>query len=276
MNGDKLRWNFTSFQKLPKLIHHLSESKLIVAKTVNNQLTIISINSSHPWLQEYRSYIEKHKQEAVKILHADNRVTDTRDVTQQAYYKVNARLAPLFELMNCSRASHYTLSSARRVLNDYIQTQGLASPENPGQVIIDARLSEALFQNGRQGGPITPTTMSRKDLVALFDKELIPYHSVVIDDKQVMKKGTCRKIDIVTQKVKGVRRFLTMVYNTSEFLIDTKELIRELSKSCAASCCEKTSPTGSYIQIQGKVEQQVKDVLIKHFKIPTKFINIKK
>lgn len=180
----------------------------------------------------------------MKILHADNRVTDTRDVTQQAYYKVNARLAPLFELMNCSRASHYTLSSARRVLNDYIQTQGLASPENPGQVvgvvfaihckIIDARLSEALFQNGRQGGPITPTTMSRKDLVALFDKELIPYHSVVIDDKQVMKKGTCRKIDIVTQKVKGVRRFLTMVYNTSEFLIDTKELIRELSKSCAA------------------------------------------
>ena len=180
----------------------------------------------------------------MKILHADNRGTDTRDITQQAFYMVNARLAPLFTFMNYSTSSHYTLNSARRVLNDYIQSQELASPEDPGQVvglvftthykIIDSRLSKALLQQDRKGDPMAPTTMSRKDLIALFDKALIPYHAVVVDDKQIMKKGTCRKIEIVTQKIKGMRRFLTTVHNTSEFLIDTKELIRELSKSCAA------------------------------------------
>ena len=33
---------------------------------------------------------------------------------------------------------------------------------------------------------------------------------------------------------------------------------------------------GSYIQIQGKVAPSVKDCLIKDFKVPSKYINVKK
>ena len=33
---------------------------------------------------------------------------------------------------------------------------------------------------------------------------------------------------------------------------------------------------GPYIQVQGKVAPSVKDCLIKEFKIPSKFINVKK
>ena len=43
-----------------------------------------------------------------------------------------------------------------------------------------------------------------------------------------------------------------------------------------ASCCEKSGPTGNFIQVQGKVAPQVKNVLIKQFKIPSKQIDVKK
>lgn len=42
------------------------------------------------------------------------------------------------------------------------------------------------------------------------------------------------------------------------------------------SCCEKSGPTGNFIQVQGKVAPQVKNVLIKQFKIPSKQIDVKK
>ena len=43
-----------------------------------------------------------------------------------------------------------------------------------------------------------------------------------------------------------------------------------------ASCCEKSGPTENFIQVQGKVAPQVKNVLIKQFKIPSKQIDVKK
>lgn len=141
---------------------------------------------------------------------------------------------------------------------------------------MNDELTDALFRDKPilQGG--FPKQLPRKEVVKCFEEKLIPYHAVQVNNRLVVKKGSCSSIEISTEKVKGAKSLQTIVKHYSEYSIDEKELLRALSKACASSACVQTLGNERYIQIQGKVGPIVKDCIIKEFKIPAKHISVKK
>lgn len=169
---------------------------------------------------------------------------DGPEVSQSALYRVSGFLKGLFMAMGCDPAGLYSLSDARRVLQDYIKERDLVCAENPQNVVDvgemgdrqrpDELLVDAIYRDKKVPENGFPTELSRAELVKLFTERLLPYHCVSVNDKVVVKKGKCQKIEIVTQKMKGAHRELTLVYNTSDFMVNTKELITALAKACAS------------------------------------------
>lgn len=174
----------------------------------------------------------------------DEKDGDGSEVSQSALYRVSGFLKGLFVAMGCDPAGLYSLSDARRVLQEYIKERDLVCAENPQNVVgigdysdwkrLDEVLMDAIYRDKKEPENGFPTELSRAELVKLFTERLLPYHCVSVNDKVVVKKGKCQKIEIVTQKMKGQHRELTLVYNTSDFMVNTKELIKELAKACAS------------------------------------------
>lgn len=142
--------------------------------------------------------------------------------------------------------------------------------------MLNDELTDALFRDKPvpEGG--FPKELSRKEMVRRFEEKLIPYHSVQVNNRLVVKKGSCSSIEISTEKVKGAKSLQTFVKHYAEYSLDEKELVKSLAKACAASACVQTLGNERMIQIQGKVGSIAKDCLIKEFKIPSKCIAVKK
>ena len=76
--------------------------------------------------------------------------------------------------------------------------------------------------------------LSRKEVAVLFEEKLISYHAVQVNNKVVVKKGSCGTIEISSIKVKGARNLQTCIRHYEDFSIDPKELLKSLTKACAA------------------------------------------
>lgn len=169
---------------------------------------------------------------------------DAPEVSQIALYRVSGFLKELFVTMGRDPEGLYSLSDAQRVLQDYLKEHNLVCTENPQNVVgagergdrqrLDELLLDAIFRDKKAPENGLPTELSRAQLANLFASRLLPYHCVSVNDKVVVRKGKCQKIEISTQKMKGAHREVTLVYNTAEFMINTKELIKELGKACAS------------------------------------------
>ena len=152
--------------------------------------------------------------------------------------------------------------------------------------MLDDVLLDAFYRDKKQPAGGWPSMLTRKAMAQLFEEKLIPYHAVQVNSKVVVKKGSCGSIEISTIKVKGAKSLQTCVRHYEDFSIDPKELLKALTKACASrydvddgviiSGSIQTDHLGPYIQVQGKVAPSVKDCLIKEFKVPSKFINVKK
>lgn len=99
---------------------------------------------------------------------------------------------------------------------------------------MDDLLLDAFFRDKKQPTTGWPSSLSRREIAQLFDEKLIPYHAVQVNNKVVVKKGSCGSIEISTIKVKGAKSLQTCVRHCEDFSIDAKDLLKALTKACAS------------------------------------------
>ena len=75
--------------------------------------------------------------------------------------------------------------------------------------------------------------LSRQQVASLYEELLTNYHSVRVSEQEAVFQGKRQNIIISTVKVKGTKKQKTLIRYYEQFFVNSKTLLKGLSKECA-------------------------------------------
>ncbi|KAL8271701.1 hypothetical protein Esti_004377 [Eimeria stiedai] len=154
-------------------------------------------------------------------------------------------------------------------------------------VLMDPLLAEAVLTKEERGeakaSGSEPQLMEKAELFQRWQETQQPCHAVLRSNDELpllqdrIAKGACSPIRITVEDKFGGRKHATHILNAANFLLDPKTVADFLQKKLAASASLYAPPgakTTSAVCVQGNVAGPVAELLISHFGIPKKYIEV--
>merc|ERR1712137_418235 len=187
-----------------------------------------------------------------------------------------ADLFPVFSAVNeeAQKTQLYSKEEALEILWQYVEKQELAKGS---EVTLDTPLSRGAFRKQKAEG----TTVTKQELATRFVAALQENYEITRDGVVNVVKG-CMEPIISREERRGGHKYVTRVKGLETFLLEPKNIAKELRKKFAASTTvaeiangkAKGGTTYQEVVIQGKMNHQVKDYLVKQYSIPSKHIEL--
>lgn len=214
---------------------HFTECQISVKEDKHKkEVTLIAVNRNH---MDYTSFkpekkkVEKNEQSAISPA-SEGQVHKLFDVVE--VYKPSVHVNPIFAAIGADTGKLYSASEASLVVFGYIEKEKLAKQENKSLVILDATLCDALFKGTVKKGSMYPTEMHKKDIGPIFISRMQAHHVVTRGSDTVVRKGTLKPLQIVTERRQGNKK-VTKLSGLESFLMDAEILASELQKKFACS-----------------------------------------
>jgi translation initiation factor 2D len=142
--------------------------------------------------------------------------------------------------------SMLTVSEVRKMLDKYIEREGLVVPNNPGEVVLDGPLTDAIYGKKTPHDEI-PERITRKDLDKLYTSRHLPAYALVeMPGSKITKlaRGSPPKVQIeVSQRQSN--KFVTRVRGLEEYGIDPQYFCKDVKQRFAISASIDADPASS-------------------------------
>ncbi|CEP07922.1 hypothetical protein [Parasitella parasitica] len=291
--GSEVDIKKSSWKKLQKFLKALDKSGLLKTKEQRGETMVVSINYSHPSLQDLHKYktmesatvqaanaketAAKQAASAVKVTDATkskNSISNQIEI-QDIFKPLGNSLQKFFEEAKHDKDGLYTIPQVRQAMLDYIKIHDSVDPQNQKMINIDPVLCDAILTKQEYN---LVNKLTRDQILHRICQKMQPFHSLKLPGKDaVLKKGPCKPIEVV-QEVRQGRKTITKVTGVEGFGLDVEELCKELTRLCASSATYNpihgVSPKNPLheIMVQGP---QIKNIT--HFVIskgvPARFID---
>ncbi|OEH76435.1 translation initiation factor sui1 protein [Cyclospora cayetanensis] len=202
------------------------------------------------------------------------------------------------------KSTFFTGQEYREVLTKYLEVRNTKREHEPLQslpeasealqgsrgcstVALDPLLAEAVLSKEERidakaaGGEIQ--MMEKAELYKRWNETQQPCHAVIRNEAELpllqerIIKGPCCPVRISVEDKQGGRKHATHILNVVNFLLDPKAIAEFLQKKLAASASVYAPPgskTTSAVCVQGNVAGPVADLLISHFGVPKKYVEV--
>lgn len=130
----------SSWKKLQKFLKAMEKAGLLKTKEQRGETMVISVNFSHPSLQELRKYktmeaiSAQPAKEAAKQVNNKPSPQKQQEINQaeiqEIYKPLGNHMIKFFEEAKHDKDGMYTASEVRTVLTDYIKIHNLVDPQN--------------------------------------------------------------------------------------------------------------------------------------------------
>ncbi|KAG1171588.1 hypothetical protein G6F70_006871 [Rhizopus microsporus] len=268
----------SSWKKLQKFLKAMEKTGLLKTKEQRGEVVIMSVNWSHPCLQNVAKYktIEQTDsstpQTQTQVAHADH--YPQADI-QELFKPLGTALFKLFEEAEQDTEALYTYVELRTMLTNYIKQKELANPRNQKMVRLNAVLCDALLSKAEYR---TIDELPRDQLLTRLCSKMQPFHTIQLPEQKepILRKGHPKPVEIV-QEIRQGRKTVTKVTGVEAFGLDVDELVKEFTKLCASSVTSApihgVSPKNPLYQImiQGPQIKNVTEAML-HKGVPKKFI----
>eukprot|EP00252_Welwitschia_mirabilis_P013666 TRINITY_DN3005_c0_g1_i2.p1 TRINITY_DN3005_c0_g1~~TRINITY_DN3005_c0_g1_i2.p1 ORF type:complete len:487 (+),score=96.24 TRINITY_DN3005_c0_g1_i2:242-1702(+) len=265
-------------KKLSKWLHAKASTGLVSAKEDKHrkEVMLISINRGHPDYQAFKP--EKRKPQAPETSNpTPSNMSAPQGLLQiDELWKSSTHVNPILEALGANTNQFYTANEAFDIVFSYVEKESLVKPNDNAMVVLDAILCDALFKGTVKKGSSYPTEIHKKDLGSTFLNRMQPHHRVTRGNETVMRKGTVKPVQIMTERRQGNKK-VTRVSGLESFLIDADALASELQKkfACSTSVAELPGKKGqSEVLVQGGVLDDLARHLVQHYGIPKKYVEI--
>ncbi|CAM8918614.1 unnamed protein product [Rhodiola kirilowii] len=263
----------SSHKKLSKWLQSKSSAGLMIVKEDKHKKETVlhRINRTHP---DYTSF-RPEKRPAEENDHVNNESTSDHVLELVELYKPTVHVNPIFTSVGADIKNLYTASEATEVVYKYIEKGKLVHPTNKAIISLDAVLCDALFKGVIKKGSTYPTEIHKKDLGQAFINRMQPNHVVTRDGQSVVRKGSVKTVQILTERRGGNKR-VTRVSGLESFLIDAESLASELQKkfACSTSVAELPGKKGHEVLVQGGVIDNLAKHLVEQYGIPKRYIEV--
>lgn len=198
------------------------------------EVTLFSMNRNHP---DYTSF----SPEKVKVVKGgqgtgqaprEGQLHNILEVVE--VYKPSVHVNPIFFSVGADTGKYFTASEASQIVFQYVEKENLVKPTDKSLVILDATLCDALFKGAIKKGSRYPTEIHKKDIGLTFINRMQAYHRVTRGSDTVVRKGSLKPIQIMTERRQGNKK-VTKLSGLESFLIDADALASELQKKFACS-----------------------------------------
>ncbi|KAL3901905.1 MAG: hypothetical protein SGARI_005999 [Bacillariaceae sp.] len=139
-----------------------------------------------------------------------------------------------------------TVSEVRKMLDSYIERESLVSPSNPGEVVLDGPLADAIYGKKTPHDKI-PERISRKDLAKLYVNRHLPAYALVEmpgSTISTLAKGSPPKVQIEVSRRQS-SKFVTRLRGLEEYGIDPIYFCKDVKQRLAISASIDTDPASS-------------------------------
>lgn len=266
-------------KKLSKFLQHYSKAGLLKTKEDkhSNEVVLVSINRSH---QLYTSYVPTsggavgsangiavHEQESSGALVVEEMLKPTRETKA------------IFEQLGLSPDRLYLPADAAEVPFQYARLAELQGSSNDAaEILLDARLCDALYKGVINKGEAYPTTVAKAKLAQCFTGRLQATVRLSRGAEHIIKKGSAPSVHVSVEKRQGNKR-ITKIVGVEDFLIDPSAVAAECQRKFACSSTTHDLPgknQGMEVVIQGNVADEVVEHLVQAYGIPKSFFLLKK
>uniref|UniRef100_A0A7S3QT49 SUI1 domain-containing protein n=1 Tax=Dunaliella tertiolecta TaxID=3047 RepID=A0A7S3QT49_DUNTE len=245
---------------------------------------ITGVNRGHELLREFRPYkassMASRAEAAASPSPAGTAGTAGSDeLVVEEVFRPGRELKGVLDALSIPLDHLFTAVEAGDAAFAYVQKEQLTCPSDPGSIQLDVTLCDALFKGIIKKGELFPSHLPKAELRAAFLRRCHPQCRISRGDNVVVKKGSLPTVSINTEKRQGNKK-VTRIVGVESFLIDPSALASDCARRFAAACTTnelpgKTSP-GEEIIIQGDVKEKVPPFLMDKYKIPKKYIEVKK
>ncbi|KAF9384209.1 hypothetical protein BGX21_001364 [Mortierella sp. AD011] len=265
----------SSWKKAAKWFKAVEKQDLVKCKEIKGELFLLSVNSNHPQLKEFKGQktVEQQAARQAKVeakISQENAAVHSLEVLEA--YRPNSTSSGLFEATGRSKDGYYSLQELRAMLAAYIKEKQLSDPKNQRFIRPDEILRAALSKKGEQLDRV-PRDETSDRLV----NNMVHHHFIGYKDQQPrFVKGGIKPIQIV-QEIRSGRKTVTKVSGLELFLIDVDAFSQEIQLLCASSVSVTplvgASPKLNLkeVMVQGPQSTNVTSVLINKG-IPKKYI----
>ncbi|GAN03392.1 eukaryotic translation initiation factor SUI1 family protein [Mucor ambiguus] len=292
--GSEIDIKKSSWKKLQKFLKAMDKAGLLKTKEQRGETMVMSVNYSHPSLQDLRKYKTMESAATQSANAKDNAAkeaaataaTSAREAAaaksasnqieiQEIFKPLGNSMQKLFEEARHDKDGVYTIPQVRQVMMDYIKLHNVVDLQNQKMINIDPTLCDAILAKPEYN---SINKLSRDQILHRMCQKMQPFHAVKLPGKEaVLKKGACKPIEIV-QEVRQGRKTITKVSGVEGFGLDVEELSKELTRLCASSATYNpihgVSPKNPLyeIMVQGPQIRTITHLLVSKG-VPLRFID---
>lgn len=198
------------------------------------EVTLFAVNRKHLEYTSFKPEKQKVEKKEQSTDHAVSEVRSQKVLEVEEIYKPSVHVNPIFAAVGANTGILYSASEATDVVFSYIEKENLVKPTNRAIVVLDAILCDALFKGAIKKGSSYPTEIHKKDVGSTFVNRMQAHHRVRRGSESVVRKGSLRTIQIMTERRQGNKK-VTKLSGLESFLIDAEALAAELQKKFACS-----------------------------------------
>lgn len=198
------------------------------------EVILFSVNRNHPDYLSYKPEKKKVDRTGPSTYNTSNEEWLQKTLEVSEIYKPSVHVDPIFASVGAETSRLYTASEASEIVFQYIEKENLVKPSNKSTVTLDATLCDALFKGAIKKGSTYPAEIHKKDLGQSFISRMQAHHCVTRGNSPVVRKGTLKPIQIMTERRQGNKK-VTKLSGMESFLLDPEALASELQKKFACS-----------------------------------------
>lgn len=277
--GTTLDVKKTSHKQLSKFYNSLRKQKCLEVTEKKGVVTLVSCNLDHK--------VMKAMEEKYGDIAADAQVVEAKKTKSEAantvkvttVYSPNVDLALLYKEVGVDKKKLMTLEEAlNSVLRAHLEKHNLVEDK---KVKVDEALIDSLYKVSRfkpKDMDEFPTEANVASVEEIFTNRLDEHTTVEVEGHgTVTKKGPLQKIEVHLTRKGGHN--LSRLVGLENFSLNVDVLAQDLKKQFNCTTTVEELPgkqtKDKMLQIQGHVDNEIKDYLLSSYGIPNKYIVIK-
>ncbi|KAI5453409.1 hypothetical protein NCC49_005888 [Naganishia albida] len=270
----------SSWKKLAKWIKVVEKEGLVKAKEGRGgEITITVIHAEHPSIALHKNHktIAKEDEQLKRAAVAETATTrddapankgkgKTTEIFIEEVWKPNGMSLAFWEAHGVQKTRYLSHREIQDHIEQYIQQQGLAKPQNRAMIRLDESLAKAVGAvKPKADMPAEEVTLRKEKIVEKMKGEMAEAVRVGGPDGAI-RKGNLTPVTIAVKTRAGKK--VTVVSGVETFDVDPEEMATELKRLCAGSTTvtplsgSKQSLNLKEIAVQGPQTQAVTDLLV--------------
>ncbi|KAI8998182.1 hypothetical protein BC832DRAFT_535091 [Gaertneriomyces semiglobifer] len=291
--GTALDVRHSSYKKVGKFLKAMEKRGWLKLKDRNGELTLVSVNFSHPQIVGFVPPKKVAGDEKPKAEHTDNSTGPSASnkgekkgdvVSVTDLYRAKEKQLRLVQEMGGGKDSLFRNCDLHELVNGYAKRESLANPQNPRLVKIDSILCDAVLSKDEYN---SVDFLPRDEIIKRLAERMDYYHEMKIPGQQEeILRGKVKPMEVVVEQRQG-RKTVTRISGMERYGIDAEELAAMLRVKCASSTSVTPLPGGKSassaklceVMVQGSKIKELSALLEKEAGIPfsggkSRFVNI--